>query len=163
MQVEGFIQDGGKFLFGRLSPGTEFLSGIDALCEKFNVQCGSLVGCLGSLSRAVYTYIYPAPDQAVGIKYYEPFILETPAELISAQGTIGPNKGKRDIHLHCVMCDMNGNFIAGHMLPGCIVCATMELSILVAPENSIERSFDDESQFSIFRYNTLTNIKEEKL
>lgn len=157
MRVEGFLQDGGQFLFGRLAPGTELFPGIDVLCEQFNVQCGSLVGMLGSLSRTVYTYVYPAPKQAVGIQYYEPFIMDAPAELISAQGTIGPNDGKRDIHLHGVLCDAHGNFIAGHMLPGCIVCATMEISILVAAEGSIVRSFDKESQFSIFRYNNTNN------
>ncbi len=83
-----------------------------------------------------------------------PIVLDAPVELISAQGTIGPNDGKRDIHLHCVMCDANGHFVAGHMLPGCIVCATVEVTILVASEGSIERSYDPVSQFSIFRYNT---------
>ncbi len=152
MRVEGFIQEQGQILRGRLTYGTELLSGIDALCEQFNVKSGSLVGCLGSLNRAVYTYVYPYPEQAVGIKYFEPFVLDTPCELISAQGTIGPNNGKRDIHLHAAMIDQHGNFVAGHMLPGCIVCATMELTIIAAPEESMERSFDEETQFSIFRY-----------
>jgi predicted DNA-binding protein with PD1-like motif len=120
------------------------------------VQCGSIVGCLGSLSKAVYTYVFPDPTQAVGVRYYEPFVMDAPSELISAQGTIGMNNGKRDIHLHCVLCDANGRFVAGHVLPGCIVCATMEVTILVAPEGSIERSYDPQSQFCIFRYNTST-------
>ena len=151
MKVEGFLQEGGRVLFGRLPPGTELFEGIDALCEAFGVECGSIVGCLGSLSRAVYTYIFPDPQHPVGIKYREPIVLETPAELISSQGIIGPNQGKRDIHLHCALCDERGNFVAGHMLPGCMVCATVEVSILVA-DRGIERKFDDETQFSIFRF-----------
>ncbi|MCL2616351.1 MAG: DNA-binding protein [Defluviitaleaceae bacterium] len=151
MSVEGFLQEGGRVLFGRLSPGTELFYGIDSLCEAFGVECGSIVGGLGSLSRAVYTYIYPDPNHPVGIKYVEPIVLDSPAELISSQGTIGPNQGKRDIHLHCVLCDERGNFVAGHMLPGCYVCATVEISILVI-ERGVERKFDSETQFSIFRY-----------
>ena len=151
MSVEGFVQDSTRMLFGRLSPGTDLLFGIDALCQKFGVECGSIVGCLGSLSRSVYTYVRPEPAHPVGIRYVDAVTLETPAELVSAQGTIGLNQGKRDIHLHGVLADANGNFTAGHMLPGCIVCATVELSILVV-NGGIERRFDEETQFCIFRY-----------
>jgi len=151
LKVEGFIQESGRVLYGRLAPGSDLLLGIDALCEEFGVSCGSIVGCMGSLSSTTYTYVRPDPEHPVGIKYVDVMKLETPAELISAQGTIGVNQGNRDIHLHGVLSDADGNFIAGHLLPGCTVCATVELSILVA-ETGIERKFDEQTQFCIFRY-----------
>ena len=154
MVSEGFLQQSANVLFGRLAAGSDLIDGIAKLCIEHGVKYGAIASCMGSLSSTRYTYVYASPESPIGIAYHEPFISKKSAELLCAQGTVGIEENRLAVHLHAVLCDTDGTIFCGHMLPGSIVCATAEISILVASEGRIARSFDEQTQFSLFRYTT---------
>ncbi|MGL4208637.1 MAG: PPC domain-containing DNA-binding protein [Candidatus Adiutrix sp.] len=150
--MEGFLENNSSVLYLRLAPGMDLLEGIKNGCTEYGVQYGTITSCLGSLSQTAYTFVQRNPDNVSGIAYRKRIISDKPNELICAQGTIGLSGGEMDVHLHAVMCDVDGTIFAGHMLPGCLICATMEISIAPAMSGTIVRNIDEVMKLPLFRF-----------
>lgn len=150
--MEGFLETATRILYLRLGPGTDLIKGIKEGCQQHNVQYGTVTSCLGSLKQTTYTFVRNEPESSSGIAYREPIITHKSNELICAQGTIGLSNNALDVHLHALMCDVEGSLFAGHMLSGCIVCATMEISISTASSGTIIRSVDAAMRLPLFHF-----------
>lgn len=150
--MQTFLEPNAKTIFLRLERGEELMDGIKAGCAAHGVQSGCIISCIGSLDKTAYTYIKPNPANISGIAYRETFVIDEATELICGQGTAGLNDGKVDVHLHAVMCDFDGKVFAGHMMPGCIVCATTEIAIAVAEAGEMRRGIDPALNLPLFHF-----------
>ncbi len=150
--MEIILQKNADIIFLRLEPGMELMEGIKAGCAAAGVKYGTIISCIGSLKQTAYTYAQRNPGNISGITYRHKIVTDKPNELISGQGTIGITDGEADVHLHALMCDVDGTLFAGHMMPGSIICATMEVSIAVAKDGTIEREFDPVMKLPIFHF-----------
>lgn len=153
IKMECFKEKRAEILYGRLEPGTDLFEGINEMCEQMGVKYGSIISCIGSLTKTTYTFVKRNEQSVVGIGYRDAQVLTQANELICGQGTIGLNNaGEREIHMHALMCDVDGNLIAGHLMPGCIICATMEIAIAIATEGTIVRSIDEKLKLPLFHF-----------
>ena len=161
---ESFIQQNTPMVFARIQPGEELFSSVYRICEEHGIQSGAVVGCIGSLTKTTYTYVAEIEDSPLGIGYLETKVLHRPTELLSAQGTIGRNKdtNQLDMHMHALMIDTDAKITAGHLLPGCIVCATIEMVIAVAQDGSIVRGMDPALGVPVFLYKSIFSAPVEK-
>lgn len=150
--MEFFVERNDSFLFLRLSPGEDLIEGIKGACAEAGVEYGTITSCIGSLKKTSYTFVKANPENVTGIAYRDTIVSIEPNEVISGQGTVGKFDGKADVHLHALMCDVNGQLLAGHMMPGCLVCATMEISIAIARSGRMVREFDDVLRFPLFHF-----------
>jgi predicted DNA-binding protein with PD1-like motif len=153
MKIECFKEKNSEIVFARLASGVELFTGITELCQQLDVKYGSIISCIGSFTELVYTYPKVDQNNALGIGFQDPLHYKKLCEVISGQGTIGLNKdGNREIHIHAIMCDTNGKHLAGHLMPGCIIAATIELSIAIAKSGTIIRSIDSDIKLPLFKY-----------
>ena len=150
--MQALREPNAKAIFWRLEPGEELLDGIKAGCAKFGVTAGTITSCIGSLTKTAYTFVKSNPANVSKIAYRDTIVAEDPNELICGQGTVGLTDGKLDVHLHALMCDVNGKMFAGHMMPGSIICATMEISIAVAEAGQMKRGMDPIMQLPLFHF-----------
>lgn len=151
---ESFVQQNADIIFGRINPGEELFAGVYRICREHGVTSGAVVSCIGSFTKTTYTYVANVETSPVGVGYLETLVLERPVEVLCAQGTIGINKDtdKLDMHMHALLIDTDARLTGGHLLEGCIVCATIEIAIAAARDGSIVRGLDDALQVPVFRY-----------
>lgn len=152
VNMEYFLEKNGNFLFLRLGPGEKLIEGIKEACAEAGVEHGTITSCIGSLTKTSYTFVKTNAENITGIAYRDTIIANEPNEVISGQGTIGISGDKSTVHLHALMCDVDGKLFAGHMMPDCVVCATMEISIAVASSGKMVREFDQELRFPLFHF-----------
>ena len=89
----------------------------------------------------------------MGARYVDPVEVEGPIEFLSGSGMIGTmaDGGGTVIHLHGVMSDPTMRVLGGHLTEtGNPVMSTMEVLIEAFDDVSILRSFDPETDFSLF-------------
>lgn len=107
------------------------------------MDSGSIVQCMGSLSRI--TYMIAMPDEDRGWRYSAPIVRQGPLEFISAQGTWGRDAetGELVVHLHGFVIDSEGKTNGGHFVSGASrVLATCEVGLLSGAGVAIRRRFD---------------------
>lgn len=137
----------GRTIVARLTPGTDLVTGIDAVCKAHNVQYGYFGSVIGSLQKAQFVIAIPDAKEMLGFKYGEPVKYAGPIEVICGQGVICQSeKGERMIHLHaqCVTSEhvcFGGHFSAGNNP----VLATIDLVIVEVDGAKMMRRFDPES------------------
>jgi predicted DNA-binding protein with PD1-like motif len=139
-----------KVVVIRLSPGTDILGGIQAVCKELHMKSGSIVSCIGSLQRASFMVAVPLENE-IGAGYSDPVHVEGPLELLAGQGSIGRDKdGGIFIHLHAVVSDKGGMPHGGHLLKGLNpVLITAEITIVRAEEVKMQRSYDPEVKMDL--------------
>ncbi len=67
----------------------------------------------------------------VGDGQYSTITCDGPLEVLSCVGNVSLKEGKPFIHAHIAVADKEGKAYGGHLMPGCIVSATFEVTILV--------------------------------
>lgn len=110
-------QSGQMFFVIRLLPDTDLRQGIEDCAKKWQVQAAVLVTMVGSLKQAKL--------RLAGAD--EPASFEGPLEIVSVTGTISCPCG---IHVHISVADKGGVVYGGHLVYGCTVGTTVELTIL---------------------------------
>lgn len=100
----------------RLKPQEELFASLEKLTLEENIEAGTLISVVGSLSRATIRYA----DKS------EPTTLDGPFEIVSGTGVVAIS-GQ---HLHLSLSDSEGATIGGHSMPGNFVHTTIELVIL---------------------------------
>jgi len=103
-------------LLFRLTPGTDLKQGILEKCAIEKVKTGVIISAVGSLTHAVIRIA----DGKTVIERTGPF------ELISLSGTISANS----THCHLSLYDEHVNTFGGHLMEGCLIHTTMEISIM---------------------------------
>jgi uncharacterized protein len=118
----------------RLTPQTDLKKAILAFCEQEKIETACIISAVGSLSKAV---LRTADGHSV--------IEKTASyELTSLSGTISHGSA----HLHCSLVDAEMNWIGGHVMEGCLIHTTMELTIMdLSDEFETHRLLDPQTGY----------------
>lgn len=112
----------------RLTQGADLKITVQKLVNKYRISAGSLVSCVGSLSR-INLRLAGAETT---------LIAEGAFEIVSIMGTLTPDHQ----HIHMAVADDKGQVFGGHLLEGNIVDSTAEVIIHSYPQLTFSRAFD---------------------
>jgi len=138
-------------IMGRLKKDQDFLEGIIAVCQFYNIQSATFNG-IGSLAKLGY---YQFEQRSDGTLYYsEPICKDEPGELLSGNGFIGLDEHNQlDVHYHGMYVDKNGNISGGHFIRGKNPTAvTIEFTIHYTNEIHLQRKPDSTYNIPIFHF-----------
>lgn len=165
--AEGAIS---RVITARLKPGTEFLTGIIAICEKHHIQQGYISCCIGSLQKATFCAAKKDNSVKIGAKYANPIEIPGPVQFVSGQGFICQSEsGEYILHIHGTFSNWKNERMTqvfdGHMWhEGNPVLITMELIINEVTGLKMLRKYDDEVELvSYFPEQDQENKKECKV
>ena len=142
----------GRTIAAHLKPGTDLVSGIEAVCQKHHIQYGYFASVMGSLAKATYILPYKDLTAPLGFRFCEPIEVEGPIELLGGQGVIcQTEKAELMIHLHAQgiapgRVAFGGHFSAG----GNPVLATIDLVIVEFDGAKLMRRYDSETGLMVF-------------
>ena len=142
-----------RSIVARIWPRTELFEGLLRICSEWRIAAGCVTAMHGSLLRARFVYPAPCPEARMGARYVDPVEVEGPIVFLSGSGMIGTmaDGGGTVIHLHGVMSDPTMRVFGGHLMEtGNPVMSTMEVLIEAFDDVAIRRSFDPETDFSLF-------------
>ncbi|HZU99090.1 MAG TPA: PPC domain-containing DNA-binding protein [Planctomycetota bacterium] len=118
-----------KVLVVRLAPGDDPKAALDKLVRDQGIEAAFVLGCAGSLTRAVIRFA----DKR------EPTTLEEKLEIVSLGGTLSASGGS---HLHISVANGEGRTFGGHLKGGSAVYTTAEIAIGVAEDLRFTRAQD---------------------
>lgn len=99
----------------RLQPGEDVRITLRDWAAKNNLEAAAITSAVGSLTHAHIRYA----NRADGI------MTTADLEVLSLSGTLSIH----GMHLHLSVADRDGKMLGGHMLDGCLVRTTLELTI----------------------------------
>ena len=99
----------------RLQPGEDVRAILRGWAKDHGMEAAAITSAVGSLSHAHLRYA----NRADGIT------TTADLEVITLSGTLS----KHGMHLHMSVADRDGKMLGGHLLDGCIVRTTLELTI----------------------------------
>ncbi|MEA2622943.1 MAG: uncharacterized protein QOH61_1853 [Chloroflexota bacterium] len=107
----------GRIVVGRLHPGTDMISGLEAACDQHGVRFAAVLSCYGSLSSAGFKFLQ-VPDGESHPRLM-PHRVERRVEFMGGQGLVCERPdGSRETHLHGSISDETGAVLGGHFDPG---------------------------------------------
>jgi hypothetical protein len=123
-----------RVIFARFFEDEDLLETIASTAEQKNVNSGFFF-LIGTLKKAVLGFYKEGK--------YVPIEKRGPLEIVSCTGNISVKK-KADVvvHGHIVVSNSKGNAFGGHLLPGCLVDATVELVVVEVENRTLRREFD---------------------
>lgn len=116
----------------RLMPGEELKSWIKFFVQKENIKAGSVLTCVGSLSKLE---IRLADGETIR-EYNEDF------EIVSLVGTLSQD----GCHIHISVADREGKVIGGHLKKG-VVNTTAEIVLTTLDGFEFKREYDSKTNF----------------
>ena len=142
----------GRTIAARLLPGTDLVSGIEAVCHKHHIEYGYFGSVMGSLSQATYIIPLKDPSQPLGFRFCEPIEVDGPIDLLGGQGVICQSeKGELMIHLHAQGVTPDRVVFGGHFSAGGNpVLATIDLVIVEFDGAKLMRRYDPQSGLMVF-------------
>ena len=99
----------------RLQPSEDVRITLRDWANAKNLEAAAITSAVGSLTHAHIRYA----NRADGI------MTNTDLEVLSLSGTLSIH----GMHLHLSVADRDGKMLGGHMLDGCIVRTTLELTV----------------------------------
>jgi predicted DNA-binding protein with PD1-like motif len=112
----------------RLPPGGDLRGALEELVAERQIAAAWVVSAIGSLDRLC---LRPAGAT-------EALLLPGPWELLSLQGSLGPD----GVHLHLSAADSRGHCRGGHLLAGNPIRTTAEIALLLPAGVSFSRRLD---------------------
>jgi len=154
IRIQAVTSEAGKRIVGRLLPGTDLITGIEAMCQQHQVTSATIVSVIGSLTQAQLVYAVPDETGKIGIRYHDPVTVGGPLEILACQGIIGQSEqGALSVHLHGLISDPGMRVVGGHFLNGGNpVLATAEILIQQCSDVRMIREQDDETGFPLFKF-----------
>ncbi len=99
----------------RLQPGEDVRVTLHQWVQAQRIEAAAITSAVGSLTHAHLRYA----NRADGI------MTTADLEVLSLSGTLSVH----GMHLHLSVADRDGHMLGGHMLDGCIVRTTLELTV----------------------------------
>lgn len=112
-----------RVMVERLRRGEDVLDRLNQLVRENGVTAASFTA-LGAVEKASVGFF-------VGSGQYSTVSYEGPLEVLSCVGNVSLKEGKPFIHAHIAIADKEGKAYGGHLMAGCIVSATFEVTMLV--------------------------------
>jgi uncharacterized protein len=154
LRIQAVASEKGRRVVGRLLPGTDLITGIEAMCQQRHVTSAMILAVIGSLAEARMVYAVPDASGKIGIRYHDPVRIDGPLELLACQGVIGQTEeGALSVHLHGLISDPAMKVYGGHFLVGGNpVLATAEILIQESRDVRMIREQDEETGFALFNF-----------
>ena len=122
----------------RFRTGDDILERLNALVRGNNVSAGSF-SAIGAVEKATVGIF-------VGEEQYSEIEIEGPLEILSCVGNVSLKDGLPFVHSHITLADTKGRAYGGHLMPGCIVGATFEVSLLRYDDIELSRKLDPQTK-----------------
>lgn len=120
-----------ELIVARLDIGEDILLSIKQVATEHDVTAG-MFSLIGAVDRAKIGFYDPNKRRYI-TETWTPGYQKSPAlEILSCQGNIGQLKGEPIVHGHITMSGMLGEKIGGHLLEGCRINPTGELTLMKA-------------------------------
>lgn len=124
----------GDQIIVKLAVGEGIMASMEALAEKENIRAATLTG-IGAVDKVDLAFFQ------LSTKTYDNHQLEEEFEVLSLNGSLTLNDGKRHPHLHIVLGRSDLSVLGGH-LNEAYTSVTMEIYVTVL-DGAIERSQDE--------------------
>ncbi len=139
-----------EMIVARLDAGEDILFSIKAVAEEYKVTAGTfnLIGALESMKVGFYD---PA-KRTYRIQKYKPGWGAVRAmEILSCMGNIAHREGEVVVHGHIILKGYQGYTLGGHLLEGCRVYPTAELTLLKA-KGTLKRIQDNAFNLALLHF-----------
>jgi len=124
-----------RTIFARLDENEDLLTAIRERAEQNRTRAGFFF-LIGTVKRAVLGFYKDAN--------YKPIELPEPLEIICCTGNVSVREdGELVVHAHMAVGDEKGHMFGGHVLPGCIIGVTGELTLVETPDAKLKRVFKE--------------------
>ena len=117
----------------RLHKDADLKQSIQEICQANNVHAGIILSSVGCLQKLHIRLAKALEDR----EYIQDF------EILSINGTCSMHHS----HLHICVADDQGNTIGGHLLDGCIINTTCELTILSMDDREFIRELENDTGY----------------
>ena len=117
----------------RLQPGEDVRTTLRDWANANNIEAAAITSAVGSLTHAHIRYA----NRADGI------MTTADLEVLFLSGTLSIH----GMHLHLSVADRDGKMLGGHMLDGCIVRTTLELTVQLIDGLRMLRVKDEQSGY----------------
>ena len=125
----------GRVFVGRLPTGSDLVEEVERFAAEHQLRA-AWVSAVGALSRSAYAYYNQTTRQ------YKEMASPRHHELLGFVGNLSMRDGRPFLHAHAGVADINGEVVAGHLLPGCTVwVAEVEIRELLGVE--LTRELDE--------------------
>jgi uncharacterized protein len=118
----------------RLPPDVDLRQTLKSIAHTENITAGIILSGIGSLKTVVLRFAGQNTHTTIDAKH----------EILTLAGTIGLD----GVHLHMSIANSQGEVIGGHVVDGCIVYTTIELTIGILPDLKFQRELDDCTGFA---------------
>jgi hypothetical protein len=125
-----------KVMVERFRAGDDVLDRLNQLVRANGINAASFTA-LGAVEKACVGF-FDGNDEYSTVSYAGPL------EVLSCLGNVSLKEGKPFIHAHIAIADQEGKAYGGHLMPGCIVSATFEVTLLVYEGMDLLRKLDSE-------------------
>ncbi len=123
-----------RVIVERFRQGEDILERLGELARQNHANAGTFVG-IGAVEKASVGFFR-------GDGQYSTVSLEGPLEVLSCVGNVALKEGIPIIHAHISLADREGRAYGGHLMLGCTVDATFEVSLYIYDEVQLIRKLD---------------------
>lgn len=127
-----------RILVERFQAGEDILERLNDMARRHHVTAGS-VTALGAVEKAVVGFF-------TGNGEYSSVSLDGPLEVLSCVGNVSMKEGTPFVHAHMTLADSKGRAYGGHLMLGCRVGATFEVSLLKYDDIELARKLDPQTK-----------------
>jgi hypothetical protein len=125
----------GRTIFARLDENEDLLNAIKERAEWNQVRAGFFF-VIGMVKKAILGFYKDAN--------YKPIQLSEPLEIVCCTGNVSVREdGELVVHAHIAVGNEEGNLFGGHVLPGCVIGVTGELTLVETPDTKLKRVFKE--------------------
>jgi len=136
----------GFIIFARLFEDEDLLEAISDAAKQTGTKAGFFV-LIGTLKKAKLGFYQDGK--------YEPIHIDEPVEIVSCMGNISLKDEKElVVHAHLSVSNRKGEVLGGHLLPGCVVAATAELTLLESTGVKLQRKLDEKTNLYLLSFDT---------
>ena len=120
-----------EIVVARFEVGEDLLLGIQQVVVQHDVKVGMFM-VIGAVDQAHYGFYDPRKKAYTTLKW-KPHTDSLPAlEILNCVGNIARLEGEVVVHAHITLSGEKGEMMGGHLLEGCRVNPTAELTLLKA-------------------------------
>jgi uncharacterized protein len=118
----------------RLPPDVDLRQTLQSIAHAENITAGIILSGIGSLKTVALRFAGQNTHTTIDAKH----------EILTIGGTISTE----GIHLHMSVANAQGQVIGGHVVDGCIIYTTAEITIGILPDLQFQRQLDGRTGFA---------------
>ena len=131
-----------ELIVARFESGEDLFQGIKTIVVKHEVRAGMFT-VIGAVDRAHYGFYHPQKKAYTNLRW-KPSDNSSPAlEIVNCTGNVAILDNEVVIHAHITFTGEKGEIMGGHLIEGCRVNPTAELTLLKA-DGELRRKRNDE-------------------